>query len=63
MDYLTGKDYPWLCGTCQSTVDRCAEIVAEGPDTDDEEAPCDMAYDHRLFCGGHRCENRQEVTR
>lgn len=54
--FLTGKDYPHLCKTCRAVVDNCAMILTEGgPDTDNVEAPSDMAYDQHLFCGGHCC--------
>lgn len=58
---LTGKDYPHLCSECQAAIDYAAMFFGEdGPDTDNEEAPCDFVYDHRMFCGGHTCINRPE---
>jgi len=58
MKFLTGKDYPWLCPQCQAVIDSLVEVAMEGPDTDDEETPCNLAYDMRMFCGGHKCVNR-----
>ena len=56
MNFLTGSDYPDLCKKCRSTIDQVAGIlIPEGPDTDDEEAPCNYVYDHGMFCGGHEC--------
>lgn len=49
MNYFIGKDYPWLCPECQGAVDTCLELVLEGPDTDDEEAPCTLAHDLGLL--------------
>lgn len=59
---LTGKDYPHLCETCRATIDDVASLVfdGDGPDTDNEEAPCDYVYDHGMFCGGHTCINKPE---
>lgn len=55
MEYLTGKDYPWLCSKCRATVDGVVELVEMGPDTDDNEAPLMYVGDHHLFCGGREC--------
>lgn len=54
---LVGSDYPWFCDGCRLAVDSCASAVAEGPDQDDPEAACNLAYDLRLFCSadGSRC--------
>jgi hypothetical protein len=64
MEFLTGKDYPWLCEECRGQVDRVAALFAEGamPDTDNPEAPCDYVYDNRLFCGdnGAYCRGDEE---
>lgn len=58
--FLTGKDYPHLCSGCRATIDQIAMMLAEaGPDTDDPEAPIMWVYDHRLYCGGHECVNRE----
>lgn len=56
---LAGSDYPWLCPGCKLAVDTCAAAVEEGPDEDDPEAACNLAYDLRLFCAedGMRCAN------
>lgn len=61
----TGKDYPHLCDRCRATIDDVASLVfgEDGPDTDNEEAPCDYVYDHRMFCGGSECVNKPEVKR
>lgn len=50
MEFFTGKDYPHICVDCRSVVDLCAVAVAEGPDTDDEEAPLMLAGDKGLLC-------------
>lgn len=54
---LVGRDYPWFCPGCQIAVDQCASAAAEGPDQDDPEAACNLAYDLRLLCStdGMRC--------
>ena len=70
IEYKTGKDYPLLCRQCQAMVDQCAEEIevhmSLGDEDmvsgrvrlefDDDEAPCTLAYDRGLFCGGHECE-------
>ena len=56
MKFYTGKDYPHLCDGCKATIDQCVDLVQEGEDTDDNEAPLMFAYDHKLMCGGHQCE-------
>ena len=61
MRFLVGKDYGHLCSRCQSAIDLCIEIVLEGPDTDDEEAPFMFAADHMLLCGGSTCKGEFEV--
>lgn len=55
MEFLTGKDYSHLCSKCQAAIDLCVEVVLEGPDTDNIEAPFDFAADHLLLCGGRTC--------
>ena len=70
MEFLTGKDYPWMCEGCRAAVDECAEAMAERVSwgdgdvesgrllidlTEDNEAPLVLAYDRRLFCGGGEC--------
>lgn len=54
---LAGRDYPWFCTGCQIAVDQCASAVLEGPDQDDPETACNLAYDLRLLCStdGMRC--------
>ena len=56
---LQGRDYPWLCPGCQLAVDQCGNVIVEGPDHDDPESACNLAYDMRLFCSedGSRCAN------
>lgn len=60
--FLTGKNYPHMCPTCQATIDRIAELFEAGelPDTDDPEAPIMFSYDHSLLCGGNDCAEREE---
>lgn len=53
--FLAGKEYGHLCSKCQAAIDLCAEVVLEGPDTDNIEAPFDFAADHLLLCGGRTC--------
>jgi hypothetical protein len=69
MEFLTGKDYPWLCEGCRSAVDQCAEEMAvrvswsDGDvvsgrlliDLADQEAPMMLVGDRGMFCGGHEC--------
>ena len=78
MEFLTGRDYPWLCEGCRAAVDECAEEVAVRVSlgandmvsgrvlidlTEDSEAPLVLAYDRRLFCGGGECSKiRSEVN-
>ncbi len=58
-DFLTGKDYPYLCDTCRATIDQIALLFnGDQADTDDPEAPAMMVYDQRLYCGGHECVNK-----
>lgn len=59
MEFLTGKDYDYLCDGCRAVIDQMASMLTEsGEDTDNEEAPCDYVYDNRMFCGGHECVNK-----
>ena len=60
MGFLTGKDYPHLCSLCQTAIDNCLDLAYFGSDTDDIEAPCNLAYDHSMFCGGSECNNRTD---
>jgi len=55
MEYLTGKDYPWLCSRCRAAIDGVVELVEMGPDSDDNEAPLMSVGDLNLFCGGREC--------
>ncbi len=61
MRFLTGKDYPELCEACRHMVDMVVDLVIEGPDTDDEEAPINFVYDHHLFCGGDHCAVKEQA--
>jgi len=61
LSFLTGKDYPHLCPTCQSVVDQCVEVVRDGEDFNDEEAPLMFAADNNLLCGGRTCKQNEEV--
>ncbi len=60
MEFLTGKDYPELCGKCRAAIDAAA-LLFEGDqeDTDDNEAPLMYAGDHRMLCGGGDCKGEQ----
>jgi hypothetical protein len=61
IEFLTGKDYPYLCQSCQRIIDNMAEYLRHyGPDTDDTEEPIMLVYDRRLFCGGHYCKESGE---
>lgn len=59
MEYIT--DYPHLCDKCQAIVKNVVDIVAEGADSDDEEAPINFVYDNAMFCSpdGYICINHQ----
>ena len=59
-EFLIGRDYPHLCSACQVAIDSCIDLVVFGSDTDDVEAPCNLAYDHKMFCGGSHCKNRTD---
>jgi hypothetical protein len=70
MEFLTGKDYPWMCAECRAAVDQCAEEMAERVswgdgdvesgrlliDLGDNEAPMMLAGDRGMFCGWGECE-------
>ena len=60
MDYLTGKEYSWLCDKCKTAIDDIAHQFNEGlmPDSDDPEAPAMFVYDRGLYCGGKECINK-----
>lgn len=62
---LTGKDYPELCNKCRSAIDACFAMIGEMPEDwcdDDNELPCNMAYDLRMFCGKRECVNEPGQT-
>jgi len=63
MQFLCGKDYPWLCDSCKATLDSLAQLFKEDMlgDTDDEEAPAMHMYDTALYCGGHECINHKKT--
>jgi len=56
--YLTGKDYTWLCDKCQNAIDMAYTLIIDGLASDiyadDNEGPCNLAYDKGLF--GRCCE-------
>ena len=67
--FLVGKDYPNLCPQCQAAIDDAANLDAanllQSGDTEDVdgeniEAPIDYVYDHKWFCGGFECANKQD---
>ena len=62
-EFCGGEDYPWLCKECRATIESIAILYREGvmEDTDNEEAPCDKAYDEGLFCGGHECAKKENA--
>jgi len=60
IQFLTGKDYPHVCNACKMAIDQCVELVREGEDTDDIEAPLNFAADHNMLCGGRHCLKRQQ---
>ena len=53
MDYLTGKDYTWLCDNCQKAIDQAHMLIVDGFASDiyadDNEGPCMLAYDKGLL--------------
>lgn len=56
---LVGKDYLELCDKCRAAIDECALSFEDGIDTDDDiEAPCNLVYDLRMFCGSTHCVNK-----
>jgi len=61
MKFLAGKEYSHLCEGCQAVIDTCSEVVLEGPDTDNIEAPFDFAADNLLLCGGSTCRGGFKV--
>ena len=63
MQFLVGKDYPELCATCRGAIDSAAMLLEEGPDTDDEEAPCMLAYDMGWLCSSQGWSSCPSLTR
>lgn len=55
--FLDPKSYTHLCEACRSVLVTITHAFEEDllGDTDDEEAPCNYMYDHRMFCGGFTC--------
>ena len=61
--FIDPKSYDHLCEKCQSLLADVTQVMEEmGPDTDNQEAPCDWMYDRRLFCGGHECNGEEESS-
>ena len=54
MEYLTGKDYTWLCNNCQKAIDNAHTLIIDGfvseEYIDDNEGACMLAYDKRWLC-------------
>tara|TARA_R100000734_G_scaffold5213_2_gene4541 strand:+ start:243 stop:545 length:303 start_codon:yes stop_codon:yes gene_type:complete len=52
-EYLTGKDYDWLCSKCQMVIDQAYDLITSGfaseQYVDDNEGPCMLAYDQGMF--------------
>ena len=52
-EYLTGKDYDWLCSKCQIAIDQAYDLITMGMVSEqyvvDNEGPCNLAYDQRMF--------------
>lgn len=52
-EYLTGKDYDWLCSKCQYVIDQAHDLIVSGFASEkyvvDNEGPCNLAYDRRMF--------------
>ena len=59
VEYLTGKDYGWLCSKCQSAIDDAHTVIVDGfaseQYVDDNEVPCMLAYD-KGWLRGCECE-------
>jgi hypothetical protein len=62
MRFTNPKDYHWLCDECKEQLVRVTQMFEEDlmEDTDDEEAPCNFMYDHKMFCGGHTCKRGEK---
>lgn len=67
---LGGLSYPWLCPSCRRKVNIARREITlaikagiDSPDFGtpytytDEEAPCNLVYDRRDFCGKTECIN------
>ena len=52
-EYLTGKDYKWLCSKCQIVIDQAYDLIKMGMLSEkyvvDNEGPCNLAYDQKMF--------------
>ncbi len=61
MNYLAGKDYPWLCDQCKSAINNAALVSSTDEQyTDDPEGPAMFVYDNGLYCGKYHCANKPE---
>ena len=53
--YQTGENYPHLCSKCQSAIDHAHTLIVDGfaseQYVDDDEGPCNLAYDRGWFRG------------
>ena len=59
--FIEASTYDNLCDECRALLAGITtEMEENGADTDNEEAPCDYMYDHRMFCGGHECSRDGE---
>ena len=49
MNYLTGKDYTWLCDNCQKVIDQAHMLIVDAltsaKNSADNEGPCTLAFD------------------
>tara|TARA_R100001015_G_C4615050_1_gene171009 strand:+ start:501 stop:728 length:228 start_codon:yes stop_codon:yes gene_type:complete len=60
IEYLTGKDYPWLCDKCREAIDTAYDLIIMTGSVEinhifseyigDNEGPCMLAYDKGLLC-------------
>ena len=69
---LDGSSYPWLCPSCRARITLAKKEILlaqrmgiEDPDfgtaysyAGDDEAPCNLVYDRRQFCGGSTCTRK-----
>lgn len=60
MDFIDPTTYTHICDNCRAILATITRGFEEGlfADEDDEEAPSNMMYDRRMFCGGHECINK-----